>query len=417
MSTPESRGGAGKLKCDIINCASKSIEYLTCPSCLERAHRECLSMDKKFFETLKSKKYSGVFWQCKNCYPNANKNPLNSTELLREVRDDLKSEIMAEIKNEINNLTELINNKLTPNSNIKQNLNSESTTYKSKVEQSTKHTICIKPKEGGSSFSSDSWNQVKLNIQPKLKNIPISKSVHSKAGKGILFFPDANSRNLAATNLKDTYELETQDREKKTIYPKLKISWISKHSFNKLDKTTLKDSILEKNSSINQLVKEENKLLDVLFIGEERDKAYNYAVIKVDPKVKEAIESKGNKIFIGMASCKVSERYHLLQCYRCQRFGHKRESDRCCLHNTNTEICMYCSANHASRTCPFKSNKTELKCNNCFISENPQIKTNYVGHTTNSNECPVLQNALKETMNRTLGTTYRVGVPKNLITT
>ena len=100
-------------------------------------------------------------------------------------------------------------------------------------------------------------NIIKNRIEPKLKNIQVNKVVRSKAGKGVLFFPTKESRNIAAINLKDTCVLEPQDRQTKTLYPKIKIGWIAKDNFTKLDKTTLKDSILQKNHIICDLV--ENK--------------------------------------------------------------------------------------------------------------------------------------------------------------
>ena len=84
--------------------------------------------------------------------------------------------------------------------------------------------------------------------------------------------------------------------------------------------------------------------MDVIFISEEKDCNYCYAVIKVDPMVKEAIQSIGNRLYIGMGSCKVVERYHLLQCYKCQKFGHKEGTNYCPL--KNTENLTFSHSNH-----------------------------------------------------------------------
>ena len=67
---------------------------------------------------------------------------------------------------------------------------------------------------------------------------------------------------------------------------------------------------------------------------------------------------------------------------------------------------------HASKNCIVKQEKTKHKSFNCF-----NAKINYEGHTTNSVMCPILQNCLKTTMNRTKGTAYRSDVPKNAICT
>ena len=158
-------------------------------------------------------------------------------------------------------------------------------------------------------------------------------------------------------------------------------------------------------------------MFEVVFINDEKDNKYSFAIIKVDPEIKQAIENMGNKIYIGMSCCKITERYHLTQCYKCQRFGHKKESNRCPLYNTEKKVCLYCSADHASKECPVKTAKAEFKCNNCFLSDDFTVKSRCLGHTTTSNECPILQKVLRSTMDRTLGCSYRSGISKNCITT
>ena len=138
----------------------------------------------------------------------------------------------------------------------------------------------------------------------------------------------------------------------------------------------------------------------------------------MDIEVKDAIAKKGNKLFIGMSACRITDRYHLIQCYQCQEFGHRRGSEKCDLNNSGKEICLYCTNNHKSKECPIKKNgSAAMKCNNCFKSKDNRINKNCDGHATNSFVCPILQLALKNTMNKTIGDTYRNDVPKNSIIT
>ena len=434
--------------CGTEGCQSPTTEFIHCHLCSKRFHRECINMDKKFFETLKAKKYS-VHRYCNICSKKANQtsNPQtpkpdspNTAHLIAEIKNELKDEIRKEIRQEMEGINSLIqqkfekfiSNKTKPaeNPTVEQKTTNEKT---NKWNQGTLHTILLKPKkdeenedenetENGDetkTFSEENWTTiVKNNINPKLTNVQVSKVLRSKEGKGVLFFPTKESRDTAAATLKDTYTLESQDRKVKTLYPKIKISWISKDCFTVLDKTTIKDYIFQKNPTIKDLVEKEKKVFEIIFINDEKDQNYAYAVVKVDTKIKEAINSQGNKIYIGLSSCKVTDRYHLIQCYKCQEFGHVKGSTNCNLYNMEKEVCLYCAADHKSKTCPVKKDGIKaFKCHNCLSSKDVKIKSKYTGHTTTSFHCPILQIALKNTMNRTMGTSYKPNLSKNLVST
>ena len=410
------------LSCTAENCVSSNndyYDYINCNLCSQKFHRDCIQMDKKFFDSLKSKKYSGVFWYCQECTvkipPPNDSNDI--TKLLSEIKSDLKLELCREIRKEMENLSQSFENRLNHlnsergnsqyNSNItKNNLNSETNNKedREKFKQTTAHTILIKPKDTEENFTKDSWNKVvQKNIEPKLKNIPVSKALRSKDGKGILFFPTKDLRDKAATNLGDIYKIESQDRNLKTLYPKLKINGIRKEDFQKLDKKSLREAIISKNPGVKQAVM--------------ADENFCYAIIKVDPDIKKVLFSQGNKVYIGMSSCRVTNRYHIVQCYKCQEFHHKKGSPNCTLKDSEKVVCLYCSSDHLSKTCPNKRKTELLKCNNCFLSKDANIRSNCIGHTTITSTCPILQNALKSTVNRTLGETYHPAIPKNCIST
>ena len=244
--------------CDSDECKGTTVETIGCYLCHSNFHRECINMDKKFFDTLRSKKYS-AFWHCCNCTGDSNTQPIsitpNLSDLISEMRDKLKGELYSEIKKEIDELSGLIQQKFDKLlvKEKSSDTNSHLDTDKNNAQQPVTHTILINSEnEGETCFSKDSWTEVvKNNIQPQLKSIPVSKAVRSKEGKGVLFFPTKELRNEAALKLKDTFKLEKQDRKLKFLSPKLKISWIPKQYFDEIDKKSLKQSILAKNSNIS----------------------------------------------------------------------------------------------------------------------------------------------------------------------
>lgn len=108
----------------------------------------------------------------------------------------------------------MINKKLTPITKLN-TINENDSINKTAISKpQIKHTISLKPKDSDndSKFTENGWNNVvKQNIQSTLKNIPVLKSLQSKQGKGVLFFPNAETRKIAVEKLQNSYDLETQD--------------------------------------------------------------------------------------------------------------------------------------------------------------------------------------------------------------
>ena len=463
--TPDSDAG--------LNSDADLNQQIVCPLCLNVFSNEMLKIEDSFFEFLRTKKYKGVSWQCEGCIDKKQDANINFKQLICDLKTELKTELCIEIRKEIDNLNTTFQNKfnemlsegLNTNFNkhkeiitcelktdlktelckeIRKEFDNANTTFQDKFnemlpeglntnfnkhkeiinqrdlhDRQTKHTILVKPDTNdGEKFSAETWNQVvKQSIKPKLRNVPVTKSVITKNGKGVLFFPNQETRNEAAKHLKETCSIEVQDKSYKTILPKLKISSIPKQFFDKIDCSVIKNEILEKNSTLKQLVENEKKSLDIIFINDEKDDKYCYAVMKVDEEVKNIISAQGMKIYLGLSLCNVSERYHLFQCYACQNFGHRKDSDKCPFFKTNKNTCLYCSGEHTSKSCPVKKQKDKFKCSNCAASTDISISKNSTGHTTTDSNCPVLQQSLKMLMNRTVGATYRTDVPKNIICT
>ena len=142
----------------------------------------------------------------------------------------------------------------------------------------------------------------------------------------------------------------------------------------------------------------------IMFLIKNKDSNFLSAIVKVDPTIKEVILSRGGRVFLGLSSCRVTERYHIVQCYNCQQFGHKKDSVKCHLKNSNDCVCLYCAGNHISRNCPEKKNTSKHLCSNCNKSQNASIRSKSCGHTSNSLSCPLLQIELKALVNRTMGT-------------
>ncbi len=282
-----------------------------------------------------------------------------------------------------------------------------------------KHSLVLKPNDDNKEYSPKTWAEAAKTLPQKLQNLPVERSVYSDKGYGCLSFPSKESRDLAAESLKNDFEVQKEDRNTKTVYPKIKISGINKEQFSKHNVAELREEVLKKNAGVRELVGSKGKIFEVLFINEKTEQKYAFAVAKVDPEIKEVIRKNGNKLFVGLSACRVSDRVHILQCYTCQEFGHKVGSHRCSLKDKDIHVCLYCSSNHMSRDCPVKkcNDRTSFKCSNCSKSPNPNIRKGAVGHTTISHDCPVLQKELSSLLSRTIGMSPSTTLPKNAIIT
>ena len=126
----------------------------------------------------------------------------------------------------------------------------------------------------------------------------------------------------------------------------------------------LRQAIVRKNEAVQSLVENEKNQFDILFTKYDSQRNEGYAVAKIDPLI--SIRNC-NKLFINLASCKVSDHIHITQCYSCQSFGHRRNSIHCPLRNLETNVCLYFSKDHLSRDCSLKLETTykNYKCSDC----------------------------------------------------
>ena len=241
-------------------------------------------------------------------------------------------------------------------------------------------------------------------VKTSLKNIPVKKMAMTKSGDGIISFPSQSHRDEALCQLSDLNPIP-EDSNQRPLHPKITIYGLPNDDYIPDDETSLNNlhgAILNKNAHIKELVKE-GKVFDLLFIRKDSKKpSCNYAVAKLDPDVLKAIRLNNHKIFIDFNSCHVSERIHLIQCYQCQKFGHKKDSDDCKYKNSKKQVCMYCSGDHKSSNCQTKADKKfqAFKCANCADSSSNNQE---ISHATTSSKCPIRLRQINNVINKTMG--------------
>ena len=138
----------------------------------------------------------------------------------------------------------------------------------------------------------------------------------------------------------------------------------------------------------------------MIFISEKGKFLSQYAVIKVFHCIRDVILKTG-RLFIDMESHFVNDHFHIVQCFKCQGIGHKSGSKYCPLYDKASTICLYCSGDHKSIHCKWKTDENKYQCANCKNSRFTEIRRQ-AGHTANSMHCPLVQKQLTQIKNNIL---------------
>ena len=138
----------------------------------------------------------------------------------------------------------------------------------------------------------------------------------------------------------------------KKMLPKISINGINKMLFitedpvqdkRNYEKNVLKNDIMRRNQFLQPLINE-GHTFDIVVIKEEE---HSYStVIKISPEIRDIIMKHGDKLFISLSRCDISDRYHYKQCFHCQRLGHISTE---CPQKDDAPTCMYCAGIHNVR--------------------------------------------------------------------
>ena len=263
----------------------------------------------------------------------------------------------------------------------------------------TDHVIVVHGENGENKFSGfddTKWNEiVKKDLSSKLKSVPIKSSVKTQSGKACLFVDNESAVSQVKEALQSEYNVEV-NRSKK-VAPKVKMFNIDTSVYQKDSAEKLKNDILEKNNGMKLLYdsKNDNFSLDVILINTDN----KFAILKMGEGLRSYVRENSNRIYLNLTSHVVKDNFHLTQCFKCQKFGHKAGSSHC----SDIQICLYCSKEHRSAECPVKKDPHHHNCSNCFSSS--EFRKHSHGHRANSLQCPIFINETEQLMRKTAGVT------------
>ena len=104
------------------------------------------------------------------------------------------------------------------------------------------------PNNSDKKFGKEQWTTVvKKNVSKKLNEVPVTKTILTKEGKGFVAFNSIEERDKAEAILADEYQTTAKDIPKNILYPKIKLIDIDYDKYK--DATDLLcDDIIKKNA-------------------------------------------------------------------------------------------------------------------------------------------------------------------------
>ena len=246
-------------------------------------------------------------------------------------------------------------------------------------------------------ISDKDWTTVvKKDVKGALKKVPVMKTVTSSKATAKLHFESKDHLDLAERALQDKYHVTSRSEEKRKLNPKLTISDLDEDITSK---EIFMEELKEKNSEISNLAASGEELKIVFLDPKEK-----LCVLQVSPCIREAIRTSGDKVCIGLQRHTVKDRFHVLQCFHCQEFGHKAGSEYC-KKKDEDPCCFFCAGRHSSKDCENrKTRKTDsIKCVNCQHSKNHHEKSSCATHKASDTLCPFYVRERSRIMSRTAG--------------
>ena len=339
---------------------------------------------------------------------NLNNDLSDNNKILTEKVTNLDIKI-EELNEKVNSLLQNIDNiqKSTININDKVIGISQDNTKNDLVKSNENHTpqkhSLIITTNDETEFSQAKWSDI---ASQKLSKVQINKISLTKKGQCYINFPNKQNQDQAIKCLKDDFTIKAQTKNV-GIMPKITIFDLNPDKYNSTTKDILKKDILLKNPKISELVYN-GKTFDIIFIKESYQ-GNNQAVIKIDPEILNLLNNikktrKTNAIiYINNTACRFYNRFHIVQCYQCQSFGHRKGSPSCPLFSTNQNTCLYCSMNHPSKDCIYKKEPEKFKCANCTRFSCVEDNNININHATTDQECPLFQKQIDQVLKNTIG--------------
>ena len=246
----------------------------------------------------------------------------------------------------------------------------------------------------GDDVTESEWTRVvKKDVTKKLKTVPVVRANKAHNGSAKLEFKTKEDMEEASKVLSNDYRVNSSSEVEKKLDPKITIFEIDADS-EVTSKESLLEEILAKNADINML-KEGGDLCKAVFFDEKE----RFGVLQVSPAIREVVRKNNDRVCIGLQMYNVKDRFHVVQCYNCQGFGH---TSSFCKKKDNP-TCFYCGEAHMSKSCQHKKDRKRDKmcCTNCSHSKNKNERDHCHSHRSSDTNCPFFMREKERVISRT----------------
>ena len=392
--TPSSQFGLISTSGICLSCedADAMCSYVVCFICSEKFHGVCRDAqgDKNGNETIstrsffrgydrminsdKYKERPGSFvFICDVCMTNHEAKQAIKQETKIDMIDkrvDKLSDSMEEMKHLLH---QAINRPVITSESLPSPHESQSFSYSNALKNPNplKRSVLIVDEPEGDTPNSGHIEKVITD-----NSIHIEKSYKNKKGSTVYICPTEKDRNSLNDKLSSNLPLL-----KKTVPPeRLPTIGIANLS-TKYSNEDLTKLILQAHPDIKDCV-DKREMFKVLNVKPHlKDTSKYQATIRISSHIRSIIESHGDRLYIGLFSCSVFDRFYVKRCNKCQKFNHYMSECK-----ETLTVCGHCSENHESNACPKRETAGfHPCCINCKKSKNESVQHS---HSAFDRSCP-----------------------------
>lgn len=289
--------------------------------------------------------------------------PLAKQPTRSKVNDDINKDSERSVQSSYARMISTAPKPKNANVILKTGNNSEANT-KEAVDYEKKVTECL------------TKNKIKATIHATLP---------TKKGDIVMKFDKNDDITAITKHIGEDLKIKTIGRG--LLLPKIKITHIPEYTTKDLDE--LAKVIINSNEWLKQLTNDGHCFV-VLFTYKVRD--FLTAVCKVSPEVRHRLLVWENKVIrVGMRSCPITDRIHVMKCGKCQKYGHKTAACK-----AESYTCSWCSGDHKTSTCNNIAETSSHNCANCKLNDERDHN-----HASHSNSCPIFLKERERVKNRT----------------
>ena len=358
-------------------------DTLVCCKCKIKYHAICGDRlpycNKSFVKLFKALKCDNFTFTCDACKTREEKQMASTTDEKLEFLTNTVNLLVTEVKQ----LKEQNTTGTAPVLSLSPKVDTKpypadpahNTDKKSTWADKLKSSICIKKTQ-------DPIDMQKLTKVATDNQIKVSKAVVKSNGDVIVDLPSEEIREKLLPLLSVSNNVAKIDSK----LPTITISDVADFS----DRAEFINKVKHQNPKIGEQI-DTGSVFNIVYSRElNSDPTKHQVVARVSSEIRDIIKANGDRLYIGLMAYRVTDRFYVKRCNKCQEFGHYYADCK------STQCCAYCkSAEHKSSDCELKGSvdKSSFECVNC-----ERAGKDGVVHSAHWGKCPVFlekQNRVK----------------------